>query len=247
MADPFGPPPLQRIPPLGDAHRQPPHGRSSPHRSPAHSPPPAHERSPDDDDLAVILGIPTDQLTQPVHDALVRLIGDAGRLRDELSHRTAREEYLDLLAHRCELTNLLNRRGLARELGRVTARLEPDGSGGTLVLFHLAGLEALRRSHGIAAADAARRHAATVLSIELRLSDLVAALGGGDFAACLVLTHGEEAEAKAAALAERLNSPPFHWQDRPYPFTIALGLAVIRPDSSLPALLADANAGLHPV
>lgn len=248
MTERFGTPPLFNIPPLGDAGhhssqgRQPPPYRASPYPQAA----PYHqERSALGEVMTLILGIPADELTPRSREALERLIAEAGRLKEAESRLTARVEYLDLLAHRCETTKLLNRRGMARELSRLAGQMDLGGQGGTFVLMHLDGFEEVRRAHGLAAADAARHHAAGALSAGLRLSDLVASLGGGDMAVFLALAHGEEAAVKAGVLADRLNSPPFLWNDRPHPFTIAIGLAEMRPDSGLRSLIAEADADLR--
>lgn len=247
MADRYGPPPLTDIPQFGDAPGRSPHGNHSAGRSPLHPHTFSFGSGPATGAvLAVILGIPEAQMTQPVRDALERLIAEVIRLQEDITQRAAHEAYLGNQAHHCDLTGLLNRRGLSSELARAAAHMGQGGSGGTLVLFHLDGFETLRRAHGLAVADAVHRHAAAVLSAGLRQSDVAATLGGGDFAVFLALCHDEEAEIKAGALAERLNSPAFLWQDRPYPFTIALGFAALQPDSTLEPLLAQADADLRP-
>lgn len=247
MADRYGPPALTDPPPLGDAPRRSPHGGRSAGQSPLHPHTFPFESGPATGAvLAVIMGIPEAQMTQQVRDALERLIAEVIRLQEEIAQRTARETFLGEQAHHCDLTGLLNRRGLSSELARAAARMNQGGSGGTLVLFHLDGFESLRRAHGLAVADALHRHAGTVLRAGLRQTDLAATLGGGDFAVFLALCHDEEAEIKAGALAERLNSPAFLWQDQPYPFTIALGFAALQPDSTLEPLLRQADADLRP-
>ncbi len=248
MADRYGPPPLTDIAPPGELPRRSSHGQHSAGRS-SHHPLafPFAAGAATGAVLAVILGIPESQMTQPVRDALERLIAEVIRLQEDITQHTARESYLDDQAHRCEVTGLLNRRGLAGGLAHVAAHMNRGGSGGTLVLYHVDGLEGLRRAHGLAAADAVHRHIAGVLAAGLRQSDLAAALGGSDFAVFLALSHGEEAEVKAGALADRLNSPAFLWQDQPYPFTITFGLADLQPDSTLDPLLAQADADLRPI
>lgn len=247
MTDRYGTPPLFSIPPLGDASHHPQQGRQAPYRSGGYpqATPYQQERSAAGEVMTLMLGIPADELTPRAREALEHLIAEAGSLKEEASRLTARVEYLDLLAHRCETTKLLNRRGMARELSRLAGQMERGGQGGTFVLMHLDGFEEVRREHGLPAADAARHHAASVLSAGLRLSDLVASLGGGDMAVFLALAHGEEAAVKAGVLADRLNSPPFLWNDRPHPFTIAMGLAELRPDSGLRSLIAVADADLR--
>ena len=249
MVDRPGSPPLTGIPPLGDSTRRPRQDNRQAGYSPhPYSQPPAFSFFTDGASTgtvqSVVLGVPNAHMTQPVRDALDRLIGEVIRMQEDIVQRTAHEAYLDEQAHHCDLTGLLNRRGLAREISRNTIHLTQGGSGGTLVLFHLEGHEALRRTHGLGATEALSRHIGESLAAGLRQSDVAASLGGGDFAVFLALSHGDEAEVKAGALANQMNSPAFLWKDRPYPFTIIIGLACLQMDSTLDRLLADADADL---
>jgi diguanylate cyclase (GGDEF)-like protein len=196
--------------------------------------------------LSVILGIPEEQLTPQVRTALERLIADAVARQEEILRRSAHETFLDDQSHHCDRTGLLNRRGLSRELGRISAHIAQGGEGGTLVLLHLDNQESFRRSQGLLAADSLSRHVAGVLASGLRQSDVAAALGGGDYAIFLALCRGEEAEVKAGALATRINSPAFQWLNQPHTFTIAIGFADLEPDSSLESLLSQADQDLRP-
>lgn len=106
------------------------------------------------------------------------------------------------------LTGLLNRRAFLEELPRHIDRLEREQSSGTLVLVDLDGLRAVNERLGLPAGDRALLALAQILRIAVRPTDLVARLGGDDFALWLNgadhITAAERAEDWRKAVPERL-------------------------------------------
>jgi diguanylate cyclase (GGDEF)-like protein/PAS domain S-box-containing protein len=122
-------------------------------------------------------------------------------LRD-VTERTEREQALQTIAFKDELTGVLNRRGLRQEVPpaeRRKARRSQDGFG--LVIVDLDGFKVLNDSHGHAAGDAILQSVAGRLAQGLRGDDAVARWGGDEF---VVLLHGVASPADLAAAAAKL-------------------------------------------
>lgn len=99
----------------------------------------------------------------------------------DVSIRKAREERLARAALTDPLTGLANRRGLDEEF---RARLS-SGSGGCVAVFDLDHFKRINDTHGHAAGDEVLRRFAALARATVRDQDLVARLGGEEFAVVL--------------------------------------------------------------
>jgi len=107
------------------------------------------------------------------------------------------EEKLRVLAERDALTGLLNRRSF---LERVQSALGADGAGAVLFI-DLDGFKEVNDTHGHAAGDGVLETLADALRTRLRRTDVVARIGGDEFA---VLQPGANEEAARALGAQIL-------------------------------------------
>ncbi len=125
-------------------------------------------------------------------------------LRD-LTERAEREQALESIAFRDELTGVLNRRGLHRRAvpgdgqGRLRARRRDDAFG--LLILDLDGFKALNDRHGHAAGDAVLAGVARRIAGSLRGADAVARWGGDEF---VVILQGMADPVDLAAAATKL-------------------------------------------
>jgi diguanylate cyclase (GGDEF)-like protein len=97
------------------------------------------------------------------------------------------------------LTELPNRRAFERELARSLAYVKRHGTGAVLLYLDLDHFKRVNDGHGHSAGDAMLRAVARVLGRHVRESDVVARIGGDEFA--LLLWNCDEAGAAAKALA----------------------------------------------
>ena len=132
-------------------------------------------------------GIPAEQLTSEVRDAVGRLADENALLRASLSEMRARLEELEQVADRDTLTPLPNRRYFLRQLDRVVSHANRHGTPAAVLYIDLNGLQAINSTHGHVAGDAALIHVARLLQGLIRSSDFAARIGGDKFA--LVLDH----------------------------------------------------------
>lgn len=127
--------------------------------------------------------------------ALLAESEESRRLVSELE-TTRRDAETDIL------TGLYNRRGWLRVLAREQARCERYGSPCTLLLVDLDDLKAINDGKGHSAGDGLIRQAGLVLSETIRQPDVVARIGGDEFA--ILLT--ETSALSAAAFRDRLRA-----------------------------------------
>src|SRR5205823_5820822 len=97
------------------------------------------------------------------------------------------------------LTGIQNRRGLARELERAIAYVKRYGASAALVYLDLDAFKPINDRHGHAAGDAVLRAVAALLHRCVRASDIVARIGGDEFAVLLWNLTAGDAAAKAVA------------------------------------------------
>jgi diguanylate cyclase (GGDEF)-like protein len=173
---------------------------------------------------SLLAGIPAAELTPQVRDALTRLSGEADHLRRELEDARAQIALLERLADEDALTPIANRRAFVRELTRMIAFSRRYGVPSSVVYFDVNGMKQINDTHGHPAGDAALRHVAKVLLENTRSSDIVGRLGGDEFGVILAHTNQDQANRKAAALAEAIETTPLLWGDTVIRVGVAFGV-----------------------
>jgi diguanylate cyclase (GGDEF)-like protein len=126
-----------------------------------------------------------------------QLLAEIGRLTAELA--AARAE-IGRLAPRAEVSAIgatNNRRGFEREFRRSLAHAARYGTAAALLIVDLDDFKRVNDTDGHAAGDALLRGVAGALASNLRGSDVVARIGGDEFA--VILWHAGLVEARSAA------------------------------------------------
>lgn len=134
----------------------------------------------------------------------MRLAAEVERLERELAAARTQMAALAARADIDPLTDIVNRRGFERELGRACAYVKRYGTSAALVYLDLDDFKRANDRHGHAVGDAVLKAVAMVLARHVRASDLVARLGGDEFAVLLWNCSEEDAAAKALALEAAL-------------------------------------------
>lgn len=180
-------------------------------------------------DQATILGIPETELTPKVKGAIEKLLFEVQRLREELEQAKRRMSHLEELADRDTLTPVLNRRAFVRELSRVMSFAERYGATSAVIYFDVNNLKQINDSYGHAAGDAALTHVASVLTSNIRESDIVGRLGGDEFGVILVQADPTEAQTKATLLGEAIVARPLLWDDVSLQVGASFGMQILTP------------------
>lgn len=139
-------------------------------------------------------------LARPKRADAALLAAEVERLRREL---VAAREQLAVLEARADvdpLTALPNRRTFERQLGRSLAYVKRHGAAAALLYLDLDDFKRINDRHGHSAGDEMLRVVAEVLGCQVRESDVVARIGGDEFALLLWNCDAESALAKARAL-----------------------------------------------
>jgi len=141
----------------------------------------------------------------PKLQALARLlVAENAAIRDSID--TLREELLaaHALADRDPLCPVFNRRAFMRELKREIARTERHDRSLSLLFIDLDKFKAINDTYGHEAGDQALIAMAQTLLKAVRQTDIVARIGGDEFAILLIETDLENAHKCASVLKERI-------------------------------------------
>lgn len=174
-------------------------------------------------DSITFLGIPENELTPKVREAMSTLLAEVDAMRSEIDEQRLRISRLEELADQDSLTPVINRRAFVRELTRVVSYGERYSTPSSLLYIDLNGLKQINDTYGHAAGDAALMKLAAILTEQVRGSDVVGRLGGDEFG--ILLVHAEEAVAteKALQLTDIIDSNPLYWESHEIPITVSFG------------------------
>jgi diguanylate cyclase (GGDEF)-like protein len=157
----------------------------------------------------------------------------------------ARLAELSRLATTDALTGLANRRRFTEQLARETASARRYGHALSLLFLDLDHFKAVNDTHGHAVGDRVLQQVARLLAERARSTDLVARIGGEEFAVLLPSTDAAGARLVAEDLCARVRAHDFGALPR---VTASIGLAQFRPeagDDCGACLFADADRALY--
>jgi diguanylate cyclase (GGDEF)-like protein len=175
-------------------------------------------------DTVEVLGIPANEFTPKVQQAIMTLMAEVEKLRRELQQTQARIADLEQLADQDPLAPIANRRAFVRELSRMLSFAERYSTPSSIVYFDVNGLKGINDTYGHSAGDAVLSQVANTLTKNVRDSDFVARLGGDEFGVILTYTDAETAKAKADSLAQMISEQATPWKDQMLRVSVAYGI-----------------------
>jgi diguanylate cyclase (GGDEF)-like protein len=194
---------------------------------------------------ANILGIPEDEFTPKVREAIMGLMNEVENLRRELGQTRARLDEVEKTADQDGMLPLLNRRAFVRELTRYIAFTGRYNTPASLIYFDLNHLKKTNDTYGHAAGDAVLSHFADVLQAHVRDSDCVGRLGGDEFGVLLSHANQEQALKKAATLAAALEASPTNWNGASITISFAYGAFELKSSDNPDSAIARADQAMY--
>lgn len=185
------------------------------------------------------------QISYPVHDQEGRYIGRLW-LYEDVTHERQTAEQLIYLAERDSLTGLYNRHRFQEELARMLVNVDRHKSHGALLFFDLDEFKYINDNFGHRAGDAMLIRVAGEVSALIRRNEIIARIGGDEFAILIP----DATEAEAIHLAERIirstSQIPFRFEGQNLRLTTSLGIALY-PEHGANAddLTAHADAAMY--
>jgi diguanylate cyclase (GGDEF)-like protein len=189
----------------------------------------------------VLLGAPLAP-DDPKTEQVGRLVVELGpRLVAALAVHEAEQR-----AVRDPLTGLVNRREFERQLDTFRQSGGEGGAAATLIYVDLDHFKKLNDTFGHPAGDAALRHVATILTAQIRDGDIVARIGGEEFAVWLPRTDLPEGAEIAERVRRAVEGTAWHWNGTPYPLSASCGVATFPdPVRDVNNLRTTADAALY--
>lgn len=142
------------------------------------------------------------------------------------------------------LTGLLNRRGFGEATERMIQREAKAGRPVSAMIFDIDHFKSVNDRFGHPAGDEVLKVFATVVSGNLRISDLIGRIGGEEFAALLPCSI-EEAVLAAERVREAFQTSGIKVGEVPVETTVSIGIAGGPANTELEVLLASADTALY--
>lgn len=166
----------------------------------------------------------------------------------DISERKSFEHQLQQMADHDALTGLFNRRRFDEELVKALSHAERYGSHGAVLLADLDGFKFVNDSFGHSAGDELIAQVATVLRDGLRTNDVLARIGGDEFAVLLPQADAHEAETVARKLLAAIHTDvQSAGAGRPARISVSIGVSCFPPRGDLTAedVMAEADIAMY--
>jgi diguanylate cyclase (GGDEF)-like protein/PAS domain S-box-containing protein len=151
----------------------------------------------------------------------------------DITERKRVEAQLKHLAEHDPLTGLLNRRRFESELSRHVAQARRYGAEGAVIVLDVDHFKQVNDTCGHGAGDRLIAQVAAALRARLRGTDVIARVGGDEFAILLPKADRTGAEVVAASLVETIRTRADAHADPLAPsITISVGVAMVRADAA---------------
>ena len=162
----------------------------------------------------------------------------------DISQERQFETELRRLSHKDHLTGLANRRGFFAQAEQQLLVAERRGSSAVLLYCDVDSLKAIDDTAGHQAGDETLRRVAEALTATLRSNNIIARIGGDEFAALLVDTPPDHLAYLAARLEDTLSGGE---TGADQPVSLSSGFAVFdgRQPRSLANLIAEADRRMY--
>jgi diguanylate cyclase (GGDEF)-like protein len=143
------------------------------------------------------------------------------------------------------LTDLANRRYFLDALQNRVKRCERYGDITALLFLDVDNLKTVNDTYGHQAGDLLLTRFAQILTDNTRATDMVARIGGDEFAILLDNMDGDEVEGKITSLSDRLSKAVVKFDDKRLTLSAAIGYCFIGPKDTVSGLMSRADAAMY--
>ena len=155
-------------------------------------------------------------------------------------------EEMKEIAIQDQLTDVLNRRGFGELAARAYATARRTDKPVSVVMSDIDRFKTINDDFGHSVGDFALVHFANILKVNRRADDVVARMGGEEFALVLPGTTLEDATRIADDLCARIEASPFDIEGELMPMTASFGVACISTkDTCLTDVVVRADRALY--
>ena len=209
-----------------------------------------------DPELMDMIGVIASRLIENIPDAdagsemrkdalLERALMYAAQAEQQIASQNERIEYLQGLSFTDELTGLFNRRGFSEQLKRTLASARRYGHTGMLIYCDIDQFKEFNDAYGHCAGDAVLRHVAKISLESLREIDMVARMGGDEFAMIVAQTQWQDGAKRAQTLQWALESTPCEFNHEMLPVKVSLGTEPYGPDDTPEEMIRRADMAMY--
>lgn len=196
-------------------------------------------------DTTELLGIPEAELTPKVRAAIMSLMAEVAKLREEVMRGRGRIDHLEMLADQDSLLPVYNRRAFVRELTRVISITERYGTPSSVIYFDVDGMKQINDRFGHGAGDVALLKVAERLRISVRESDVIGRLGGDEFGVILYNSDAATAQSKASSLADAVSNGPIEFGAASIEIEVTFGIYTFSGREDPGQVLAAADEAMY--
>ena len=185
------------------------------------------------------------ELAPNIESAVMMLMEEVGRLKEELVHSQQQVEELEFIADEDPLVPILNRRAFDRELNRALAYSRRYEMTAGLIYLDLNHFKQVNDRFGHGAGDEVLKYVGETLAENVRSSDVVGRLGGDEFGVILVQADEDVAIMKVADLVAKISSKSVIYDGKEIFISVSVGHAMFTADDDVASLVTRADKAMY--
>ncbi len=176
-------------------------------------------------------------------DLIRKMLGVVAVAEQQIAEQKRRIDYLESLAMTDELTGLVNRRGLEDFLHRTLAAAKRYDEQGVVAFIDLDDFKPINDRFGHAVGDKVLTEVASLLTENIRASDMVARVGGDEFILVLVRCALKDGQRHVESLGAAIEANRIIHGAHDIGVRASIGIEAYGPDSDLETSDASRRCG----